>query len=72
MISGNRSTGYKLPKVVLVRSIVSMPSNDVKRRMMDLILKEFSTILINDSPFFLNIFIVSYRNFKIMGICTTV
>lgn len=72
MIIRNWTNGVKLSQIILVRSVVSMPSNNVEWWVLDLILEELPLELVNDSPIFCFVFIPSNRGFEVSWICETI
>lgn len=69
MIKGDRSDSIVLSEIILVRCIVSMPGNNIEWRMIIIYLEEFSLEFVYNGPFFLNIFIPSYRYLKVTRVC---
>jgi len=72
MIKWYRANSIEFPQVVLVRSIVSMPANNIKWWVVYLVFKESSYKFIYDRPLFFLIFIWCYWSLKISWICQTV
>ncbi len=68
MIKGDWADSIILSQVIFVRSIVSMPSDNVKWRVVVLYLKEFPLEFVNYSPFFHYIFIPCNWDLKVSWI----
>ena len=57
MVKGDRSDSIELSKVILVRGIVSMPSDDIERGVVILQREELSLEFVYNSPLLLHIFV---------------
>lgn len=64
----NRANSIKLFQVILIGSVVSMPSHYIKGRVMLFILEELALELIDNSPLIILIFIPRYGGLKVSGI----
>lgn len=72
MVVRNGTNCVELSEIILVRSVVSMPSDYVERRMMSLKFKELALELVDDSPLFIFVFIPSDWDFEVSWVCKTI
>lgn len=73
MVIGYRVDDTEFRKVIFVGSIVTMPSHDIKRRMILLSHKKLSKELGNNFPFFIvSVFIPSLWRHKVALVCQSI